>query len=216
MMLEDPTMSAHLFLPNKPKFDGPPAAAAPAAIDWSTRVVNNIWESRGWHEHVTCGIGLTGSAPTDFGNGQENDYRNIVLSLSSDGFVPHKNSQRSITPITAMILNLPENLRHRACNLLLIGLIPGPNAPKSMNPFLDIVVNELIHLYNVGFSIRDPTALYADVKVRVKLLFTCADYPAHNKMNLQQGANAYYGCIKCHIQVSSHLNLIFADSDQTV
>lgn len=183
-------MSEHMRLPDRP-----------IDVDWSTAQVNNIWESRGWHQHVVRGASRDTPDGSDFGTA--NNRRNIVLSLSSDGFVPHKWSTRSITPITAMILNLPENLRHRASNLLLVGLIPGPKAPKSMNPYLDIVVNELRHLYTEGFSVRDPTLPldHPPIKVRVKLLYTCADYPAHNKMNSQQGAGATFGCIKCHIEV---------------
>jgi hypothetical protein len=81
------------------------------------------------------------NAPTDFGTA--NNRRNIVVSINCDGFQPWKRINRTLTPFTFMILNFPEHLRHRPDYLLLGGLIPGPRQPKHLNPYLEIIVNEL-------------------------------------------------------------------------
>jgi hypothetical protein len=188
MMLEDPSISEFLRLP----------VVEQSPRDRLDPTVRNIYDSLGWWDHVRCGAGRDRN-PTTFGT--ENNRRNIVISINIDGFKPHKNSQRSITPIVGMVLNLPENLRHKSGYLLLIGVIPGPNAPSNMDPYLQILVDELLYLWNEGMEIADPTIGGRKVKVRVKLLFTCADYPAHGKVNMQQVQSAKWGCIKCHIQV---------------
>jgi len=162
--------------------------------------VTNLYDSLGWHEHVVLGKGRD-NVPTTFGT--ENNRRNIALSIFMDGFQPHKRVQKSLTVIQCMILNLPENLRHKSNLMPLIALIPGPKAPKQTQPYLRFVIDELLRLFNKGFTINDPTADNAKVTVRVKALFTCADYPAHCDMYMQQGQQAKFGCIKCEVQVSS-------------
>lgn len=168
---------------------------------------NSLWESQAWYDLVVEGRSLlNGGAPTSFG--VENNRRNICVSLNIDGFQPWKRINRTITPFTLMILNLPENLRHRSHYLLLAGLVPGPKQPKKLAPYLSFLVKELKQLYTEGFTIQDPTIKEGDktVRVRVKLLFTCADYPAHSHINLQQQAGATYGCMKCNLKVSLHAN----------
>ena len=161
-------------------------------------LVTSLYHSRGWHEHIVLGKGRD-QLPTSFGT--ENNRRNIALSIFVDGFQPHKRVQKSLTVIQCMILNLPENLRHKSNLMPLIGLIPGPKAPKTTQPYLQFVIDELLHLYNVGFVIEDPTIGNAKVTVPVKALFTCADLPAHCDMYMQQGQQAIHGCIKSHVQV---------------
>lgn len=210
-LLEDPRTSEMMRLPNVTDAPDP------------TAVIRDLYHTQGWYNHVVRGCGRVvepldvdgGPTDSDFGTapiGGKNSVplrRNIVVSLSADGFQPHRKVQLSLTPIVGMILNLPENLRHRSEYLPLIALVPGPKAPKSMNAYMQMVVDELLSLYRNGFDIEDPTILDDQrhpvtgrtVNVKVKLLFTCADYPAHCELNNQQGSSAVNGCIKCMIQV---------------
>lgn len=164
------------------------------------KTVRRLEDSFGWWNHVYCGAGRDGIS-TRFGT--ENNRRNIVLSLHVDGFSPYNTGTKSYTAIQCMILNLPENLRHLSKFILVVGLIPGPKAPKSVVPYLDHLVDELLVLYNEGMEVLDPTLKPPrKIMVKVKLLFTCADLPAHCDNNCQQGHAARYGCFKCFIQVS--------------
>lgn len=190
LMLQDKKISELLRLP----------VVDQTPLERADPVVRSVWDSLGWWNHVRCGSGRDG-VPTQFGT--ENNRRNIVISINADGFSPYRRSQHSITPIVAMILNLPESLRHQANNLILVGLIPGPKAPASYNPYMQMVVDELKKLFTIGFSIEDPTIGHSKVIVKVKLLYTCADYPAHGKLNCQQVHGATYGCHKCLVKVSS-------------
>ena len=172
-----------------------------APTDRADKSVRSVFDSEGWYQHVHLGKGRDLAGPTTT-FGTENNRRNIVLSLFMDGFQPHKKVQRSLTLFECMVLNLPENLRHKANLLPLVGLIPGPKKPKDIQPYLHVLVDELLHLHEHGFDIREQDGTI--VRVRVKLLFTCADYPAHCELNCQQGQQAHNGCIKCHIKVRTN------------
>lgn len=194
-LIEDKNTSELLLLPDvktKPSDRG------------DNDVIRNVWDSLGWWNYVKCGGNPRTRETSDFGN---ND-RNIVLSLHVDGISPFTKRKHSFTPIQAMILNLPDRLRALSHFILLVGIIPDPKAPISYNPYLDIVVEELLRLYSHGFSCLDPRFTPPrPTQVKVKLLYTCADLPAHNSINNQQGHSAKWGCMKCYTQVSPIQNV---------
>jgi hypothetical protein len=202
-LLENKIISQYLFL-------SPPREELSVGTD---RVVKSVYDSDGWHDRITLGKGRGAPDPTF---STENNGRNIVLSLNVDGFQPWKRVQRSLTPLVCMILNLPENLRHKSEYLILAGLIPGPKEPKQYNPYMQFLVKELQQLSDVGFDIADPYPngpskpavepnAAPTIRVRVKLLFICADLPAFGHLLCQQTQGAHHGCIKCHIVVSCEL-----------
>lgn len=115
-----------------------------------------------------------------------------------------------------MIANLPEHLRVRSEYILVPGLIPGPRGPKDLQSYANVIVDELLDLWENGIEVKHPLrpADAPPVKIRVKLLLSCMDYPAHSKINMQQGTAAKNGCIKCLIKVSPELlarNLTYCD-----
>jgi hypothetical protein len=148
----------------------------------------NLHQSIGWWE----GVHKLGAG---WGPGE----RNIVLSLNVDGFQPFKRGGVSIAPLSLMVLNLPENLRHHADNMILAGIIPRKE-PKNQNTYLRLLVDELKSLYKDGFTVTDPMT-QLPTTIKVKLLFTACDYPAHCHMNYQH-TKGRYGCHKCDIRVS--------------
>jgi hypothetical protein len=164
--------------------------------------VRSVWESRGWYEHVTLGRGRTSERdpelePLDPPFGTHS--HDLVLSLCVDGFTPWRRSEHTIWPIMFMVLNLPANLRHRAEYLLLAGVIPGPKKTKNIQAYMKVVVDELLVLWRQGIEYTPPGCDAPDI-ARVKLLFTCCDYPAHGELNAQQ-TSGFNGCIKCEIKV---------------
>lgn len=171
-------------------------------------VIRNIHDSVGWWQNVVTAPGTTGDN-SRFGT--ENDRRNIVLTLNVDGFNPHniKNNSVSLTPYVFQILNLPENLRHKGEFIIMSAMHPGPREPRRGRVFLQMVIDEIKHLGEAGLDFVDPDPKKAHLptakrmmNVKVKLLLSSADYPAHSKNNCQQGAGATYGCMKCEIAVS--------------
>jgi hypothetical protein len=211
MMLEDPTLGPYMRLPwpgvsAEPTVEELRAGVQPVAPGWNGSC-RNLYQSVGWWNGVQREKG-----PDD---NKEWHYRgcNIALSLNVDGVQPFNRGQRTITPLACMVLNLLENLRHRAEYMLLAGII-AKKEPKNLNPYLQFLVNELLSLYDApgapvdpeqplvtkGIVFTDPDSRLQRV-AKVKLLFTTCDYPAHVHVNRQHHATHRSGCIKCDVPV---------------
>lgn len=129
------------------------------------------------------------------------DTRGIGLSLCTDGVNPfsHQRVTYSMWPIMMTILNMPRGLRNRFGNILLLGIIPGSGTkePSTLNPYLEVVVDELLHLS--GSSIFDAYK-GAPFQVKVDLMLYILDYPGVCKVFNVSGSGAYKGCMWCHIK----------------
>jgi hypothetical protein len=83
-----------------------------------------------------------------------------------------------------------------------MSLIPdGPTQPKTLSSYLQFIVDQLITLYNDGVEVIDSSADNVKINIKVMLLYTMADYPAHSLLTGQQ-KNGQHACMKCHITVS--------------
>ena len=93
----------------------------------------------------------------------------LSLSFHTDGVKLFKTrSAFHIWPLVLIINNLPPEERFKQENILLLGVIPGPQQPKDIDSFLRPLVNELKNLqegvpavYN-GFT-KDYFVLHAYV-----------------------------------------------------
>ena len=57
--------------------------------------------------------------------------------MNMDFFQPYKHVQNSVGAIYLTVLNLPREVRNKPENVVLVGLIPGPNEPeRDINSFL--------------------------------------------------------------------------------
>ena len=59
----------------------------------------------------------------------------FAFILNVDWFQPFIHTQTSIGIIYLTVLNLPRYLRYKRENVILVGIIPGPREPKSINSF---------------------------------------------------------------------------------
>jgi hypothetical protein len=207
MMLEDPTLGPYMRLPwpgasVEPTAEEVIAGKYPAPVEPTLDGdCRNLYQSVGWWNGVQEEKG-----PDD---NKEWHYRgcNIALSLNVDGVQLFRRVNRTTTPMVCMVLNLPENLRHRAEYMLLAGII-AKQEPKNMNMYLGFLVRELLTLYDdpnhpelvKGIVYTDPDSRLQRV-AKVKLLFTSCDYPGHSKVNQQQVHTSYDGCHKCDVDV---------------
>ena len=68
--------------------------------------------------------------------------------------------------------------------MFLTGIIPGPKEPKNMDPYLDIVVDDILDLENV--TVYDA---YKNESFSLKgnVLLHVLDYPGQNKVFKSQG-----------------------------
>lgn len=64
--------------------------------------------------------------------------------MNIDWFQPFKDISYSVGVIYDVILNLPRNIRYKDCNVIIVGVIPGPKEPKhDVNSYFGPLVTEL-------------------------------------------------------------------------
>ena len=98
--------------------------------------------------------------------------------------------------IYLVIANLPRSERYKLENIIIVGIIPGPNEPKKhMNSFLKPMVDELLDLWE-GCYIQTSSAL-GIVPVRCALLCVSCDLPATRKVCGFTSHSSLHGCSKC-------------------
>ena len=74
------------------------------------------------------------------------DGRALSFGLCTDGmnpFIKEKTSY-SLWPVTLSFLNLPSHVWTKFTSLM--GIIPGPREPKNVDPYLKVLVDELLDL----------------------------------------------------------------------
>ena len=79
------------------------------------------------------------------------------------------------------ILNLPRVLWFKVHNMILVVLIPGPNEPSNMNPFLSPLVEDHKRLFE-GVYVTDPLNRPHLVKILAFLACIICDLSATRKL----------------------------------
>ena len=88
---------------------------------------------------------------------------------------------------------LPRHLRHKAENIILCGIIPGPSVPKDINNYICPIVHELLPTWE-GVVIK--SIPHGDLMIRAALLCITSDLPATRKLCGFAGHAASFGCSK--------------------
>lgn len=129
------------------------------------------------------------------------DSRGISLGLCTDGVNPfsHLRTSYSMWPIVLSLLNLPRKIRHNFSNLLLVGIVPGNGKQevKNIQPYLEILVDELISLSDAMIYDAYQQATF---QLKVEILLHILDYPGIAKVFNIHGAGAYHACAWCDIR----------------
>ena len=74
---------------------------------------------------------------------------NYALMINVDWFQPFKHTPYSVGVIYVTVINLPCHLRHNRENIILVGIIPGPQEPShDINTFIRPMVDELLTFWN--------------------------------------------------------------------
>ena len=135
------------------------------------------------------------------------DKRGISLAFCTDGVNPfnHVRVSYSMWPVMMTILNLPRDKRSLFENILLLGIIPGNGTkePSNLDPYLEVVVDEILELS--GKQIYDA---YQDCMfdLQIQILLYVLDYPGLGKVLKLSGSGAYKGCVWCDID-GKHIEL---------
>lgn len=108
------------------------------------------------------------------------DTRGISFSLCADGTNPFSKEKiaYSMWPIMISLLNLPPHLRNIRGSILLAGIIPGKNEPQNLDPYIDILVEEIKHLN--GLRCFDAFR-NEEFDLQVDIFMHILDYPGQNK-----------------------------------
>lgn len=127
------------------------------------------------------------------------DPRGISFALCADSVNPFliDRTTYSMTPIIMTILNYPWEIRNLFSRMLLVGIVPGPCDPHSLNPYLEVVVYELLSL--TSMQVFDSFSM-ASFNLKVEVLLHVLDYPGISKLFHTMGSGAYQGCMRCDVQ----------------
>lgn len=109
----------------------------------SIRHISDIHQSQAWKSRY-CSSGPF-----------HGDPRGISLSVCTDGMNPFSKEKvvYSMWPIVVTILNLPRRTRNLPGSILLVGIIPGSEEPRNMDPYLDMLVDEICLLNGSVFYV---------------------------------------------------------------
>ena len=161
----------------------------PADYEREQQRMTDIWDSPKWRARVIDNGFLSASQPL-----------NLLIQLSSDGVNPFgQQNNYSMWPIYSSVLNYPPALRNKFNKLWLLGIVSGPNKPKTMTAYMRHIVQQFNELYDTGLHIPIVSQTYQQRRVKVQLLQLVADYPALGLLLNQQTVAAAHGCITCHI-----------------
>ena len=120
----------------------------------------------------------------------QGDPRGISLALCTDGMNPFSehSTTYSMWPITLSILNLPRHVRHLPGSILLAGIIPGRSEPQNMDPYIDVLLDELKEIN--GSEMYDGYH-EATFEMKAEIFLHVLDYPGQNKLFKCQGNQMY-------------------------
>ena len=140
----------------------------------------------------------------------------VVLALCLDGVNPFSSMQidYSLWPIELSILNFPAKLRKSSSGIMIGGIIPGigTGEPKSLEPYMELLVEELLSLQDCKMADENGKLL----NVSVKLLNFVLDFPAIGKvLHLPESARSFVACAFCAIRGMSckvHNKTVFLEN----
>lgn len=134
--------------------------------------------------------------------GGENDLAFCCGFDGTKAFKTRKN--RYVWPIILTCLNLPPEIRFKRKNVIVAGIIPGPNTPKDLDSFLKPLVDEFELLTNVGvpnvWDAAPDTKAKQRFTLRAYLVLITTDQAARIKILHLMGHTSISYCPYCHIK----------------
>lgn len=141
------------------------------------------------------------------------DQRELGFCCGFDGtkaFKTRKN--RYVWPIILTCINLPPEIRFKRKNVLIVGLIPGPDNPKDVDSFLTPLVGEFEMLSGPGIpnawdaasNSRFRTGKDSKFTLRAHIVLVTTDMPARTKILHMMGMHSISYCEYCQIRGLSY------------
>ena len=114
------------------------------------------------------------------------DTRAISFALCADGLNPfaHEKTKYSMCPLFLIPLNLPDHIRKKSGSMFLTGIIPGRYEPKNMDPYVDLIVDDIMALNSMTAYDAHSGERF---RLKANILLHVFDYPGQNKIFKSQG-----------------------------
>ncbi len=134
-----------------------------------------------------------------------NEEGRLVFGLSVDSFNPfhNKTAKQSVssTAIWLVLLNLPPELRYLHENIYVAGVIPGHPSLDQINRYLDLLIDELMVLWEPGVFFSR-TSKYAIGRLyRALIVPLVCDMLAARQVLGQAAATSHNCCTLCDIDL---------------
>ena len=114
------------------------------------------------------------------------DKRALSLGFCTDGINPiaKEKVSYSMWPIVLFPLNFPAHIRKLSSSMMMVGIIPGPKEVKCIDPYLEIVADDIASLN--GMKVYDACD-DCEFELKASLLLHVLDYPGQGKVFHSQG-----------------------------
>jgi hypothetical protein len=121
---------------------------------------------------------------------------NLGLMINLDWFQPYDRSIHSTGVIYATICNLLRNIRFQPKNMLILGILPGPNEVSlhKINHYLSPIITDLESLWG-GMTLDHTYECSSGKVIRAALIIASCDIPAARK--LCGHVSALVSCHRC-------------------
>lgn len=181
---------------------------------WTNRsefdnILTDIYDGKVWKNFKQTN---DDNSPNFFRNEVADSHLGLMLNL--DWFQPYKSTIHSTGVIYASICNLPRDIRFKRENLLILGLLPGPDEVSlhKINHYLAPMIDELETLWN-GVTINRTFECRNGKTIRAALILVSCDIPAARK--ICGHVSALVSCHRCQKQANyenRHHNFAGMDS----
>ena len=107
----------------------------------------------------------------------------LGLMINLDWFQPYEGTIYSTGVIYAIICNLPQDVRFKPENMLILGILPGPNEVKlhRVNHYLSPIITELESLWK-GVNLNRTNECPNGKDIRAALIIASCDIPGARKL----------------------------------
>ena len=141
---------------------------------------------------------IHGSAYKEFARGNVLLEDDILFSLSTDGFTLFEKFRHDCWPLLLINLNCSPMIRFKVENMLPLGIVPGPKAPRSIESFLMPMIEEF-EVLSGGVYFKGAEG-EKSVFLRAYIYFVTGDLPAISKLCCLTGFNGRRPCRFCEIR----------------
>jgi hypothetical protein len=171
--------------------------------------MSNIYDGEIWKNFSNSGIIVDDESDEQrfFNKEHADDHLGIMINV--DWFQPFERTIHSSGAIYGAICNLPRELRFKPENMLILGLMPGPNEPSlhQINHYLAPIVDQFQTFWE-GVGLDRTSEHLSGRLIKCAVIACCCDIPAARKLCGHYSAN-----VSCHRCLKVARNRNFSGMD---